>query len=67
MPANIISINNVSEFYVGDSKMPDLIAFLADKGFPQNKEAKELIKAEGFYSKGVLWVGDGEEIKRVEI
>ena len=43
MPANIISINNVSEFYVGDSKMPDLIAFLKDKGFPENKEAKELI------------------------
>ena len=62
MPANIISINNASEFYVGDSKMPDLIAFLADKGFPQNKEAKELVKAEG-----ALWVSDGEEIKRVEI
>jgi len=62
MPANIISINSVSEFYVGDSKMPDLIAFLADKGFPQNKEAKELIEAEG-----AIWVSGGEEIKRVEI
>ena len=43
MPANIISINNVSEFCVGDSKMPYLIAFLAGNGFPKNKEAKELI------------------------
>ena len=62
MPANIISINNVSEFYVGDSKMPDLIAFLADKGFPQNKEAKELVEAEG-----ALWLSDGEDIKKVAV
>jgi len=44
MPANIITINRVAEFYVGDSKMPDLIKFLKEKGFPENKEAKELIK-----------------------
>lgn len=44
MPANIIKINDASEFYVGDSKMPDLIKFLKDKGFPENEEAKVLLK-----------------------
>ena len=44
MPANIIKINNVSEFYVGDSKMPALIKFLKDNGFPENEEAQTLLK-----------------------
>ena len=44
MPANIIKINGVSEFYVGDSKMPDLLKFLKAKGFPENKEAKALLE-----------------------
>lgn len=44
MPVNIITINGVSEFYVGDSKMPDFLKWLKENGFPENKEAKELLK-----------------------
>ena len=44
MPANIIQINGVSEFYVGDSKMNDLLIFLRDNGHPENKEAEEILK-----------------------
>jgi len=44
MPANIILINGVSEFYVGDSKMPELVNWLRKKAFPQNKGAKLLLK-----------------------
>ena len=44
MPANIITINGCAEFYVGDSKMPELVRFLKDKGFPQNEDAKFLLK-----------------------
>ena len=44
MPANIITINGVSEFYVGDSKMPAFLKWLKDNGFPQNKEATEILK-----------------------
>jgi len=44
MPANIITINNVSEFYVGDSRMPALLECLKEIGFPENKEAQQLIK-----------------------
>ena len=44
MPGNIITINGVSEFYVGDSKMPALIKHLKDNGFPHNKQAKAIIK-----------------------
>ncbi len=44
MPGNTITINGVSKFYVGDSKMPELIKYLDKEGFPENKEAKEIIK-----------------------
>ncbi|KKN75005.1 hypothetical protein LCGC14_0385070 [marine sediment metagenome] len=44
MPANIITINGVSEFYVGDSKMPKFIRWLKRHGFPENKEAKALLE-----------------------
>ena len=45
MPANIIKINEVIEFYVGDSKMPELMELLCKKGYPQNKEAQKFVKA----------------------
>ncbi len=44
MPANIITINGVSEFYVGDSKMPLFLRWLRKHGFPQNKEAEKILK-----------------------
>ena len=44
MPANIIKINDTSEFYVGDSKMPDLLKWLKENGSPENKEAKAILK-----------------------
>lgn len=44
MPGNTVSINNYAEFYVGDSRMPELIKFLKEKGFPENKGAKEILK-----------------------
>ena len=44
MPANIITINGVSEFYVGDSKMPDFLTWLKENGFPENREAEEILK-----------------------
>ena len=44
MPTNIIKINDCAEFYVGDSKMKQLIQFLNKNGSPENKEAKKLIK-----------------------
>ncbi len=44
MPANIIKINGVSEFYVGDSKMPKLLKWLKRHGFPENKDAEILLK-----------------------
>ena len=44
MPANIITINNVSEFYVGDSKMRGLLRWLKEHGFPQNDAATEILK-----------------------
>ena len=44
MPANIITINGVSEFYVGDSKMQSFLKWLRENGFPQNKEAKAILK-----------------------
>ena len=47
MPANIVKINEVIEFYVGDSKMPELMKFLCEKGYPQNKEAVKYVKKEG--------------------
>ena len=53
MPGNIITINRVSEFYVGDSKMPCLIRFLAENGFPENKEAKETVR-ETYHPKRVV-------------
>lgn len=53
MPGNIIAINGVSEFYVGDSKMPALIKYLKDNGFPHNKAAKEIIKEVVKKAKGI--------------
>ena len=47
MPGNTIIINGASRFYVGDSKMPKLIKYLDRKGFPENKEAGEIIKEVG--------------------
>ena len=44
MPANIIKINDASESYVGDSKMPDLLKWLKENGSPENKEAKAILK-----------------------
>lgn len=44
MPGNIIVVNDWAKFYVGDSKMSDLMAYLEDKGFGENKVAKKLIK-----------------------
>ena len=44
MPANEIQINGVSKFYLGDSKMNDLLIFLRDNGQPENDEAKEILK-----------------------
>ena len=44
MPSNTIQINGVSEFYVGDSKMNDLLIFLRDNGHPKNKEAKKILE-----------------------
>ncbi len=44
MPANIVTINGVSKFYVGDSKMPELLKWLKENGFPENNAAKNIIK-----------------------
>ena len=44
MPANIIRINNVSEFYVGDSKMQSLLKWLKENGFPENDAATKILK-----------------------
>lgn len=44
MPANIISINNWAEFYVGDSQMPKLAKWLKEHGFPENKEANDFLE-----------------------
>jgi len=44
MPANIVTINGVSEFYVGDSKMPKFLKWLKKHGFPENKEAEVLLR-----------------------
>jgi hypothetical protein len=40
MPGNIIQINRAEEleWYVGDSKMEDLIEYLKKIGFPMNGE-----------------------------
>ena len=40
MPGNIIQINKAEEleWYVGDSKMEDLIAYLNKIGFPMNED-----------------------------
>jgi len=40
MPSNIIQINHAEElgWYVGDSKMDDLINFLDDIGFRSNED-----------------------------
>ena len=58
MPGNIIQINGVSEFYVGDSKMNDLLIFLRDHGHPENKEAKDILKQLR------RWVRNGRIIKK---
>ncbi len=42
--ANTITINGVSEFYVGDSRMPDFLRWLEENGFPLNKEAEAILK-----------------------
>ena len=47
MPANIITINNWAEFYIGDSQMNELARWLGEHGFPENKEARQLLKSEG--------------------
>ena len=44
MPANIVTINGVSEFNVVDSKMTEFLEWLEKNGFPQNKEAEEILK-----------------------
>ena len=46
MPGNTTLINNVIEYYVGDSKMDELMEYLKEKGYPLNKEAKKLNKEE---------------------
>ena len=46
MPGNIIVINSAIEYYVGDSKMPQLLKFLNDNGFPENEAAEKLVKAQ---------------------
>jgi len=46
MPGNIISINDWADFYVGDSKMSGLIAYLDEQGLPENEAAKELLQEE---------------------
>lgn len=39
MPGNIITINGVTEYYVGDSKMPGLIEYLDKFGYKEEKKA----------------------------
>ena len=43
MPGNIIQINSAEEleWYVGDSKMDDLIKYLDEIGFRRDKEDKD--------------------------
>ena len=41
MPGNTIKINDVYEWYVGDSKMPLLMKWLKRNGIKQNKEVKK--------------------------
>jgi len=38
MPGNIITINNADEWYVGDSKMYELLEWLNKKGFKEEKQ-----------------------------
>ena len=40
MPGNIISINGNDEWYVGDSKMPDLLKFLKKVGKKEIKKRR---------------------------
>jgi len=44
MPGNELLINGIAKFYVGDSKMPDLLKWLKNKGFPENKQARKMLK-----------------------
>jgi hypothetical protein len=39
MPGNQIAINGVIEYYVGDSKMDELLAWLDNNGIKQEAEA----------------------------
>lgn len=38
MPGNIISINDAIKYYVGDSKMDDLVEWLDTNGFKEEED-----------------------------
>jgi hypothetical protein len=40
MPGNIITINDSIEYYVGDSKMDELLEWLSENGFKEEKKAE---------------------------
>lgn len=40
MPGNIITINGIIEYYVGDSKMDELIKYLDEYGTKQMEKGK---------------------------
>lgn len=44
MPANTVLINGSIEYYLGDSKMDDLLKYLDEHGWKPNGESKEEVK-----------------------
>lgn len=44
MPGNIIIINGVAEYYIGDSKMDELIKFLDEHGIKEPNLSEEVKK-----------------------
>lgn len=42
MPGNIISINSIADFCIGDNKMKNLLKWLYKNGCPHNREAENM-------------------------